>query len=50
MSTTLLQSYIAMLGAIGIVMQNAASNQKNGQMMATSCLSVSCEKSFFYGS
>ncbi|WP_109830069.1 RebB family R body protein [Reichenbachiella versicolor] len=42
MSPTLIQSFIAMTGSIGMVMQNGASNQKNGQMVSTACTGVAC--------
>lgn len=42
MSPTLIQSYITMMNSIGMVMQNSASNQKNGQIFSTACTSVAC--------
>jgi hypothetical protein len=49
MSPTLIQTYIAMANSIGIVMQNAASNQKNGQIISTTSTTVACTLIFQKG-
>ncbi len=41
-SQSMIQSFLAMAASVGIVMHNAASNQKNGQIISTASTSVTC--------